>query len=169
MGGMAAPNVDDIIAYYDTQLKGNKKLRFHELLASTEPHFDLHVTYYAEQDETIRKLRRNIFKSGTIETGEDAARTHFLKQLAEHQPDYLREAGFRDFDIHQIARTGRLWRNGDIDTTYNVDHIIDLHAGGTNIPSNLCLMPAKLNDAKNQFLLLQNFAPMAAKPRAFGC
>jgi hypothetical protein len=149
------PSVDDMVSYYDSLLKGKKKERFFALLDSTADYFDLHVTYYAEQDETIRKLRRNIFKSGTIETGEDTARAEFLRQLAQYQSNSLLAAGFSEVDIHQIARTGRLYRKGQIDTTYNVDHIIDIHAGGTNSPSNLCLMPARLNDEKNQFLLLQ--------------
>jgi hypothetical protein len=149
------PSVDEMIASFDGLLKGKNKLNFHTLLEQAEPYFDVHVSYYVEQNEVIRKLRRNLFKSGSINEDNDGHRAKFLKKLADEHSDQLTIAGFSDEEIRFIERTGKLLQRNAPQYNWNVDHVVDIHAGGTNNPENLCLMPASLNQMKNTFLLLQ--------------
>jgi hypothetical protein len=149
------PSVDEMIASIDGKLKGKNKLKFYTILEQAEPYFDVHVSYYIEQNEVIRRLRRNLFKNGSIGEDDDGHRAKFLIALANDHEDKLTLAGFSDTEIRFISRTGKLLPRDTAQPSWNVDHVIDIHAGGTNNPENLCLMLASLNQMKNSFLLLQ--------------
>lgn len=149
------PSSDDLIQFYDSKLKGKNKLRFHELLERTEPYYDLQVSYYAEQSEFVRKLRRNLFRQDSRGGEQEAYRAAFIKHVADNHPDALTHAGFSPMAISFMGRTGKMLPDTEAEPAYNVDHIVDLYCGGTNHRDNLCLVPAGLNKAKNDLLLLQ--------------
>lgn len=156
------PSVEELVEHFEKSLPPKNANKFRNLIQTTAPYFDLQVTYYAEQNEIIRRLRRNIFKQGSLGGEVESYRSSFLKSLAENHSDKLTEAGFDDQQIRFMHRTGKL-PDTPSEPSWNVDHIVDIHAGGTNNLENLCLMPTALNEAKNTFLLLQTNSREAIK------
>ena len=150
------PSVDDLIQHTDALLHGKKRQKFFEGLEAATTYFDFEVSFYTEQHETLRKLRRNLFKKDSLTGEQEAYRKTFLKHLADQHADPLTRLGFSQSAITFMSRTGQISEQfAPQFSGWTVDHIIDLHAGGTNDISNFCLMPAELNKLKNDMLLLQ--------------
>ena len=122
--------------------------KFHEARKQIPDYMEECVIWHARENQTIRELRKRIFKLKTLHTGEDGPKKAFLKKIALSHQSELLDLGFSENQIMLIAQ------NGSIPENYNgeeltVEHIIDREIGGNNFEENFTLMPEQTNKAKD--------------------
>lgn len=150
------PSAEDIMKKLSREMGQRKFVRFKNMIDSAPDSMGVVVSYYVTQDATLRKLRRNFFKNSGPQEGQEAYKNAFLKSLALNHSDALHDIGLSDHAIRQMVDYGKIpEEESRYLGTLTVDHIVDLHSGGTNHPLNLALMTETLNKLKNDLLLLQ--------------
>ncbi len=162
------PEVEEIIADMRTQLPPEHFKKFISLIDQTRHFLEPVVSYYAEQDADLSRIRRSMFKKSGPADGQDSFKCAFITWLAVGFSDDLEAAGFDRQSIQVMLETGRIpdpqrQSLGNL----SVDHIVDLHCGGTNHFENLALMPERLNRQKNQLVLLQAGARRESQGQGF--